>query len=99
MVGTPAAEHVKEKVELQDDREGGVAISTSDGVEGLEEPERLMNSHAWLFEGAEPGRLPALLAEMQADSEDEDDDDGEEAGHDEKDEQGGGETAISPNAA
>lgn len=38
-------------------------------------------SHAWLFEGAEPGRLPALLAEVEADEEEEgsEDDDEENA--------------------
>ncbi|CBQ70363.1 related to HST1-silencing protein [Sporisorium reilianum SRZ2] len=88
VVGTPAAEEVKEKVELRVDVEDGVEKSSAGGVDGLEEPERLMNSHAWLFAGAEPGRLPALLAEIEAESEEEDDGDGEDAQDDAKDEQG-----------
>ncbi|CDR99371.1 related to HST1-silencing protein [Sporisorium scitamineum] len=97
VVGTPAAEEVKEKVELQDDKEE--KVDTSNRVEdGLEEPERLMNSHAWLFEGAEPGRLPALLAEIKAEeSENEDEDDGKNAEEDEKHQQD--EPTLPPNAA
>ena len=82
MVGTPAAEEVKEKVEQIDEQEAKTEPEAKGaGVKPeVAEPERLMGSHAWLFEGAEPGRLPALLAEIEADAEegDEDDDNGEE---------------------
>ena len=39
-------------------------------------PSSRAHSHAWLFEGAEPGRLPALLAEMVADNEEKESDGG-----------------------
>ncbi|KAJ9477763.1 NAD-dependent histone deacetylase SIR2 [Pseudozyma hubeiensis] len=81
VVGSRAAEQVKHKVEVQDEKaEVGVESGAKRQPDGQgereteEEPERLMNSHAWLFKGAEPGRLPALLAEM----EEEDEDDSEE---------------------
>ncbi|EST10109.1 Sirtuin family [Kalmanozyma brasiliensis GHG001] len=77
VVGTPAAVEVKEKVELLDHAVGKAKelVEAEAKVEQAE-PERLMGSHAWLFEGAEPGRLPALLAEMEDDDEGDDDEDG-----------------------
>ncbi|SPO22740.1 related to HST1 - silencing protein [Ustilago trichophora] len=82
VVGTPAAEEVKEKVELQDDKEAKAEALAPGEVEGeFVEPQRLMNSHAWLFEGAEPGRLPALLAEMEEEAEDDEGEDENENDH------------------
>lgn len=76
VVGRQAAEEVKHKVEEQDEQAADdskpVEVKALDATD--EEPERLMNSHAWLFQGAEPGRLPALLAEMEQDDEEEDED-------------------------
>lgn len=84
VVGTQAAEEVKHKVEEQEERAHDInkaetKVVVDDDKEEVEEPERLMNSHAWLFEGAEPGRLPALLAEMEEEEEEgeTDDEDGE----------------------
>ncbi|SAM75965.1 related to HST1-silencing protein [Ustilago bromivora] len=77
VVGTPATEEAKGKMALQDGREARAeALAPSNVKNESQEPERLMNSHAWLFEGAEPGRLPALLAEMEADDEEEESDGG-----------------------
>lgn len=78
VVGTPAAEEAKEKVELLDEQQEATP-AIANGPKGQSaEPERLMDSHAWLFEGAEPGRLPALLAEAQADADAEDQDQDDE---------------------
>ncbi|KAI3484021.1 hypothetical protein L1887_53036 [Cichorium endivia] len=68
---TPARERVEQHDE-EDSRPASGVKERSDAE--LKHPERLMNSHAWLFEGAEPGRLPALLAEVQADVESDEDD-------------------------
>ncbi len=79
VVGEEAAVEVKEKVasiDEKEDKEENKAVKVEEKV--VAEPERLMNSHAWLFDGAEPGRLPALLAEMEADAEEGDEDDEEE---------------------
>ena len=78
VVGTGAAEEVKDKLELLDHGEQSKVRD--------KEPQRLMQSHAWLFQGAEPGRLPALLAEMEA--EDQDDEQEADAKHDKQDKQG-----------
>ncbi|EPQ31701.1 uncharacterized protein PFL1_01034 [Pseudozyma flocculosa PF-1] len=72
----PRAKPVKEVVgddvvvpaETDDERSGGGQAAHGHG-KAVEEPERLLDSHVWLFAGAEPGRLPQLLA---ADDESED---------------------------
>ena len=84
VVGTPAAQEVKEKAEQHDEQEEKAEASAASSVTAeQEEPVRLMNSHAWLFQGAEPGRLPALLAEMEEDAEDEGSEDDKDDGEDE----------------
>ncbi|GAC72814.1 TRAPP 20 K subunit [Moesziomyces antarcticus T-34] len=75
VVGTPAAQQARERVEQHDEEDSRPASGVKESSDAeLKHPERLMNSHAWLFEGAEPGRLPALLAEVQADVESDEDD-------------------------
>ncbi|PWZ01010.1 SIR2-domain-containing protein [Testicularia cyperi] len=67
VVGKKEVEQVAEAAQIQLDSKDDAEHAAGQDSNGQKcpEPERLLNSHAWLFEGAEPGRLPQLLAEIE----------------------------------
>lgn len=91
VVGTEAAaDEVKSKVARYDNGLEKLDLVVEPVVrDALAEPARLRNSHAWVFNGAEPAevtRLKTLLEEMEDEDEGQKHDGGGE-GHDHQDEQ------------